>query len=252
MRVIDLAGQRFHSLVVVSKSARKSYRNGATHTAWECICDCGTRTVVETQKLRSGHSKSCGCLKGAPWAPGMRFGSLTTVRRLDGRKWLLACDCGRERIGHATNIYKMKSCGCHLVGAHPNQTHKMTGTGTYQSWSAAKTRCHNKANPKYKSYGALGISMCDEWRNSFEAFYRDMGPRPPGHTLERNDVRKNYEPSNCRWIPAAQQAENKRDTLQYEGKTIKQIARDRGLSYYTVRAAMKRGANPLTFVPRGQ
>lgn len=92
--------------------------------------------------------------------------------------------------------------------------------------------------------------MCEPWRHSFAQFYADMGECPEGFTLERKDVDGDYEPSNCKWVPRADQASNKRNTLRAGGKTIKQIARERGINYYTLRKATKRGENPLTFLPR--
>lgn len=67
------------------------------------------------------------------------------------------------------------------------------------SWIAAKRRCYDEYRESYKHYGAKGIKMSEEWKNSFEAFYRDMGDRPKNHTLDRIDGTKGYSKSNCRW-----------------------------------------------------
>lgn len=87
----------------------------------------------------------------------------------------------------------------------------MGGTPEYGAWTNAKTRCFNAANAGYVHYGARGITMCDEWRNSFEAFYAHVGPRPSAkHSLDRIDNGGDYAPGNVRWaLPAVQQA-NKR------------------------------------------
>ena len=83
-------------------------------------------------------------------------------------------------------------------------------TGAYRSWVSAKQRCFNPRNHKFPDYGARGITMCEEWKNSFEAFYRDMGPRPPQTTLDRfPNPAGNYEPGNCRWANVFEQRRNR-------------------------------------------
>lgn len=79
---------------------------------------------------------------------------------------------------------------------------------TYKTWEHMIRRCENPADIGYKHYGAKGIAVCERWRRDFTAFLSDMGPRPDGMTLDRIDTSGNYEPSNCRWATAKQQARN--------------------------------------------
>jgi hypothetical protein len=69
----------------------------------------------------------------------------------------------------------------------------------YISWQSMNARCGNPNRPQWIYYGGRGIKVCESWLNSFTNFVADMGPRPPGHSLERIDPAKDYEIGNCRW-----------------------------------------------------
>lgn len=83
-------------------------------------------------------------------------------------------------------------------------------SATYHSWKAMKTRCYNLNTKDYHRYGARGISVCDNWKNSFLSFLSDMGERPEGTTLDRINPNKGYYPENCRWATMKEQQNNKR------------------------------------------
>lgn len=80
----------------------------------------------------------------------------------------------------------------------------------YSTWQSMKQRCYNPNNRWYKAYGGRGITICDEWRESFMAFYRDMGDKPEGMSIDRIDNDGNYEPGNCRWTTQKVQRNNQR------------------------------------------
>ena len=88
--------------------------------------------------------------------------------------------------------------------------HGMTHTPEYRTWQSMKRRCYNKKNNRYEYYGGRGITVCDRWKNSFIAFFRDMGLKPfPKATIDRIDNDGNYEPGNCHWTTCV---ENNRHT----------------------------------------
>lgn len=96
-------------------------------------------------------------------------------------------------------------------------------TSLYNTWRGMKDRCMNPSHKSYKYYGEKGVKICLEWQKSFENF-RDWALSngyQEGLSIDRIDVKGNYEPSNCRWATLEQQANNKTTNhfLTYNGKT---------------------------------
>lgn len=128
--------------------------------------------------------------------------------------WQCRCDCGNERAVKAASLRRGKStsCGCHHQAVVT--THGMTGTPTFRSWESMKQRCLNPSAPGYAEYGGRGIKIYEPWVSSFEQFLADMGVRPDGMTLDREEVDGDYTPENCRWATPTQQLRNRRDTVR--------------------------------------
>jgi hypothetical protein len=150
---LDLTGQQFGRLTAIVVSEIRPRRG------WICRCSCGTVCTVTTDKLLSGHTRSCGCLQRE-----------ITIRR--------------------------------------STTHGLRHQDEYEIWCAIKARCNNPKHIAYARYGGRGIRVCDEWQHDFPRFFADMGPRPPGLTIERKDNDKGYSADNCRWATYKEQSAN--------------------------------------------
>ena len=152
---------------------------------------------------------------------GDRYNMLTVIREVEPyqspsgyqrRRVLCKCDCGNETIPVLTKVKNnvTKSCGCDQSSY--KVTHGLSKTKVYDVWIQMKQRCYNPNNKDYHQYGGRGIIVCDRWINSFENFIEDMGERPNGLTLERDNVDGNYTPENCSWVTWTEQANNKRNS----------------------------------------
>lgn len=116
----------------------------------------------------------------------------------------------------------------------------------YRVWTGMKTRCFNPNSEHFKDYGGRGITVCRKWKESFEDFASDMGPRPSmSHSIERVDNDGDYCPENCVWATMKEQAVNRRNTayLTVKGEVTTRVAaaRESGLNDGTVRNRLRRG-----------
>jgi hypothetical protein len=130
-KLIDLTGQRFGYLVVVEYAGTRGYDRGF----WLCQCDCGNTNYVTTSHLKSGHTKSCGCLNKAKISErsyknivGERFNRLIVIKDVGRVKrnvlWLCKCDCGGEITvtGNRLRSGNTKSCGCYARDYNSERT----------------------------------------------------------------------------------------------------------------------------------
>ena len=122
----------------------------------------------------------------------------------------------------------------------------------YRVWRAMKARCYAPSQTK-GNYKKDGIQVCTSWRNSFETFIRDMGYMPDDrYSIERINVKGDYEPGNCRWILQNEQPKNRSNTIwvYINGKMLclKDVAQMIGMKYTTLYMKYKRAGNDLKAV----
>ena len=186
---------------------------------------------------------------------GQCFGRLTAItpvghKKVAGMLWLCICECGSDCVVVATKLISghTKSCGCFSgqTSGDRLRTHGMTETKEFMTWRAMIQRCEDSRGTGYRLYGGRGISVCTRWRNSFIAFYDDMGDRPsPKHSIDRIDNDGNYTPSNCRWATRIQQGRNTRANhmITYEGRThcLVKWSEIRGIHRNTLSTRLLRG-----------
>lgn len=247
---IDLTGQRFGKLVVIKKGEPHITSGGAHITTWYCKCDCGNYTTVQSQKLRNGHTTSCGCFikenKGHAFENlvGKKFNRLTVIkfipqneRTVRGYNWLCQCECGKMIKANASKLKSgmQQSCGClkeemkYNIG-NVNKKYKYTNKRLYGIYKAMLSRCYDTKGREYNNYGGRGITVCEEWLGEYgyDVFAEwalstgyDINAKHGDCTIDRVDVNKGYSPDNCTWKTNKQQQNNKRTNhlITYNGET---------------------------------
>lgn len=155
-------------------------------------------------------------------APGPHQGRRTT--------WKCECACGTIAIVQTRYLLggNTASCGCF------RKKHGQSDSAEYRVWRHMIGRCHNPSDHSYGNYGGRGIIVCEEWRNSFRIFLRDVGARPsPKHSLDRINNDGPYAPNNVRWATKSEQLNNTRRTVRIEfdgrSQSVQQWARELGL-----------------------
>lgn len=260
---LDLLGQRFGRLVVIEEVGKN--KHGLY--AWNCKCDCGNEVEATTGNLKSGSTKSCGCLRKETVSDrftveekiGTRYGRLIILRKADdvlwGTRvgWVCKCDCGEEIVVSGKHLRSghTQSCGCFCKDQARNAmcTHGQSKTRLYSTWAGMIARCTEGNKTRYKNYEGRGIKVCDAWL-SFEVFYEwALSSGYEEHLIiDRIDNDGNYCPENCRWVTYEKSANNRRyvKLVEYKGqiKTLSEWAKALNMNVYTLRGRYYAGWTP--------
>lgn len=214
-----------------------------------------TMNEDSAKKAKKTYAVKCG--KRFLDRSGRKYGRLTAIRvsHYNERKqayWLCVCDCGTEKSIFGGNLTSgaVISCGCY---SRENPAHLIHGAAKdfqhypeYDIWLGMKGRVHNPNNKRFKFYGGRGITICQQWLDSFENFYRDMGQRPhPKLTLHRVNNNGNYCPENCVWATKKVQNREKTNThwqtYQGERKSLADWADITGINYTALHQRLRAG-----------
>jgi len=158
---------------------------------------------------------------------GQQFGLVTVIgispmRDLGNgdrrRLCVIRCICGNVTEVRAASARAGLSCGCikkAIIKAGANFKHGDSRKGReapeYFIYKNMMNRCFRSEDRRYNYYGGRGITVCEKWRSSYEAFLKDVGRRPsPKHSIDRIDNDGNYEPGNIRWATKSEQGRNRR------------------------------------------
>jgi len=179
-KTINILKQQFGRLTVIGLFGHGHHGEAI----WTCQCSCGNYVEVYGSALRSGKTRSCGCLQ------------------------------------HEHGVNQAKTI--QPLAASAKRTHGETGTRMYKIWAGMIQRCTNPKREAYKYYGGRGISVCDKWRH-YEGFKEDMEESYfDGASIDRIDNDKGYEPGNCRWVTTQEQFSNRRNKVRIflEGRSV--------------------------------
>lgn len=155
---------------------------------------------------------------------GNKYGRLTYVEALPNNMGLFKCDCGEVINKDRRQVYslKVRSCGClrrELRSTNGGRSLKPE----YDIWRNMIDRCFNCLSDAYKHYGGRGITVCEEWKNSFDSFLEYIGERPSNkYSIDRINNDGNYEPGNVRWATDLEQGRNRsvNHWVEYNGESL--------------------------------
>lgn len=182
---------------------------------------------------------------------GQVFGPWTVDRlgsRVTGKDavWICICPCGREQSIKQWNLVSGIKRVPHCRLCRKESFLFRDYPSEHNSWKCMRARCYQPKTDGYERYGGRGVTVCDRWRNSFNAFLEDMKPKAtPDLTIERLNNSGHYEPGNCVWASPIDQSANREVTIFMTVKGITKPltawCRELGLTRFVVWGRLKKG-----------
>lgn len=132
------------------------------------------------------------------------------------RHAVFECKCGQRKVLRVDHVAASltTNCGC----MYGSSKHRLSGSHIYRVWQGMIHRCTNKNAANYERYGGRGITVCDEWKASFETFLNDVGmPSSDELQLDRINNDGGYSKQNCRWVTRKQNQANRRNSKKHNG-----------------------------------
>lgn len=182
---------------------------------------------------------------------GQRFGSRVVIELIPktGTKQKVLCRCSCGKVD-PVRLIALTSGRANSCKSCRSSTHRATVHGPspeYTTWINIKSRCCDTKATAYPRYGGRGVKVAPEWLHDFEAFLRDVGPRPsPNHSIDRHpDSDGDYRPGNVRWATRTEQNRNRSCCryLEYDGLrlTLAEWAERQGIPWNTLDTRLSRG-----------
>lgn len=192
------------------KETRTVNKNGRSRKFAKYLCECGLTVEKNIDNVKYGGVSNCGKCVSRPLATlPLTIGGLDVIKDLGMDKQvprkriaLFKCECGKEFIATVNSVKsgQKRSCGC--ARGLSNVSHNLSKHSLYRKWGGMISRTENTNESCWNRYGGRGISICPQWRQSFESFYKWSMENgwEEGLTIDRINNNGNYEPSNCQFI----------------------------------------------------
>jgi hypothetical protein len=127
------------------------------------------------------------------------------------RHAVFLCQCGERKVLRKDHVAsgRTNNCGCNYGAT----THGESYSHVYRVWQGMKHRCCNQNAANFARYGGRGITVCEDWKASFEIFLSDVGmPESDDLQLDRIDNNRGYQKDNCRWVTRKVNQANRRNS----------------------------------------